>query len=69
MESASGSRLGLSCRPGSGAHDARLGRHRRHRVCLRQAHSAPNTVRVTAHMPPVEQTTQLEVGDVLRGRT
>ena len=68
IEDASGSRLSRSCRPGSGAHDARRACHRRHRVYLRQAHSAPHAVRITAYVPPVEQTIQLKVGEVLRGR-
>ena len=68
IKRASGSRLGRSRRPGSEDHDARRFCHRRHRVCLRQAHSASNTVRVTAYAQPVEQTSQLYVGDMLRDR-
>ena len=68
IEGASGSRIGRSCRPRSDVHDALRVSDRRHRVCLRPAHSAPNAVCVTAFVQPVELMTQLYVGDMLRER-
>ena len=66
IEGASGSHLDRGCRPESEVHDARRERHRRHRVRRWPARSAPHAACFNAYLQPVEQTTQLYVGDVLR---